>query len=159
MSQDISPYNTNKELVAMKQDIADRNYNLMIKEALIIGASVIGLAALGAVAGPVVLAGGALAAEGMVFGALGGAALGMVGGGAIAGIATYKERTKLKIDEEMVQSYMQGKNHWGEGYREEVAEKGYGFGREPDDRAPSTPSFASREDARRDQGRGGAFIG
>lgn len=36
-------------------------------------------------------------------------------------LSAMKEQTKLKLDEEMVQS----KNYWGEGYREEVAEHGY----------------------------------
>ena len=117
-----APYNANEELVAMKHDIADRNYKLKIKEMLITGAMVVGGVALGALALPAIPA---LAGMGAVTGAMMGGALGLASGGAVASLATMKDREKLKIDESMVDSYMSGKNYWGEGYREEVAERGY----------------------------------
>lgn len=61
----------------------------------------------------------------------GGGIVGLLAGSSIAEMATMKERTKLKIDEEMVQSYMSGKNYWGEGFREEVAEHGYAGAQQP----------------------------
>jgi hypothetical protein len=49
----------------------------------------------------------------------------MMAGGGIASILTYKATKKLQIDEEYLESHMQGKNWWS-GYRKEVAEQGYG---------------------------------
>lgn len=112
------PYNQNEELVAMKQDIADRSFGVRVKELGITGVA----AVLGGVAGYLL----APATGGMSI--LIGGALGMAAGGTIGSVMTMKEREKLKIDQDMVDSYMSGKNYWGEGYREEVAEKGYGFG-------------------------------
>lgn len=108
-------YNTNPELVKMREDIANRGFNTKVKAWMITGISImVGLGAgallVGAM-GPVALMGGAMA--------------GLLVGGAIAEAVTLKDRKKLEIDEEMVSSYMQGKNHWGAGYREEVAEYGY----------------------------------
>ena len=106
------PY-SDEQLLQMKQDIADRTFNVKVKGMLITGAFF-------------ALAAGAL----FLFPAALGVAAPLVGllaaaGGTIAGLATLKETKKLQIDEEYVQSYMQGKNYWGKGYREEVAERGY----------------------------------
>ncbi|MFO0389622.1 MAG: hypothetical protein ACK502_07905 [Alphaproteobacteria bacterium] len=119
-----SPYNQNEELVAMKQDIADRSYNIQVKKWMIGGLAIAGGVLLGTLALPLVpfLA----AAKGVVgMGAIMGGALGFMAGGVAADMATMKDREKLKIDQSMVDSYMSGKNYWGEGYREEVAERGY----------------------------------
>jgi len=109
-------YNTNPELSKMKEDIADRNYNLQIKTWIISGITALVGVGIGALfmgtIGPV--------------GLLAGGALGLMAGGTIAEVMTMKDRKKLKIDEDMVDSYMGGKNYWGAGYREEVAEHGYG---------------------------------
>jgi hypothetical protein len=96
-------------LTEMKQSIADRAFNIKMKgmfisialAAVAIGALVVFPQALG-VAAPLV---GFAAA----------------GGSALAGIITLKETKKLQIDEEFLQSRMQGKNYWG-GYREEVGD-------------------------------------
>ena len=118
------PYNNNPELSAMKEDIADRSYNVKVKGWLVTAATVAGAAALGALALPAIgILGGSA-----VMGALVGGAAGFALGGTVADLATMKDREKLKIDQEMVDSYMSGKNYWGEGYREEVAEKGYSLG-------------------------------
>lgn len=140
MSQD-APYNQNAELVAMRDDIANRSLGLKIKEGLILGACTLGGAALGAVGLPMIAEGAAMT------GMLGGGVIGLYGGAAVADLATSKDRTKLDIDNQMVESYMSGKNYWGEGYREEVAEKGYGFGHTPS----NTPMLAQVS-----QGRGSA---
>lgn len=115
-----SPYNQNPELVAMREDIANRTFALKIKSGLITAASVVGGVALGAVVFPA-----------SVPALVGGGVIGLMAGGKASDIFTLKDREKLKIDEDMVQSYMQGKNYWGEGYREEVAEHGYSLGGAP----------------------------
>lgn len=127
------PYDANEELVAMKQDIADRTYNISIKQMLIpvIGAVVGG--AIGILLAPAT-------AGASLMPALIGSAVGFFGGKAAADFATMKDREKLKIDQEMVDSYMQGKNYWGEGYREEVAEHGYSLGGPLPPSAPPPPS-------------------
>lgn len=127
-------YNQNEELVAMKDDIANRKFGLMLKEGLIMVGTVAGGAVLGAVAAPVVLGSAGAAVTGAMVGGFGG----LYGGAMAAEVLTMKDRTKLEIDNQMVESYMSGKNYWGEGYREEVAEKGYGFGHTP----PATPMLA-----------------
>jgi len=117
----VAPYNANPELVAMKEDIAQRKLNVKIKGMLIGGALLLlGVVALGAVA---MAAPGAAVhmagfAQPLIYAA-------MAGGSAIVGLATMKEVKKLEMDEQYLSSYMSGKNYWGEGYREEVAEKGY----------------------------------
>ncbi len=114
--EDAIRYNANPELTKMREDVADRGYNLRMKGYIITGVSAligIGLGALFLTAvGPMAL--------------LAGGALGLMAGGPIAEMVTMKDRKKLEIDEDMVNSYMTGKNHWGAGYREEVAEHGYG---------------------------------
>jgi len=113
-----SPYNANPELSAMKEDVASRSLNLSIKSGLITVATV----AVGAAGAALLFP---LAGPGVAFSAFVGGAAGLLASGPIIEMATLKERTKLQIDEEMVQSYMAGKNYWGEGFREEVAEHGY----------------------------------
>jgi hypothetical protein len=108
-------YNKNAELSAMKEDIADRHFNLRIKKLAITGASI----ALGAAAGALLVGTFGIPAV------IAGAGIGFFASESVANMMTLKERTKLQIDEEMTQSYMAGKNHWGAGYREEVAEHGY----------------------------------
>jgi hypothetical protein len=126
MNQENPRYNTNPELVKMREDVANRGFNIKVKSWIITG--VVGLigAAVGAFLLPVILpemaAAGGMA---MIMGAMGGGIVGMGVGGAISEAVTTKDRKKLEIDEEMVGSYMQGKNHWGAGFREEVAEYGY----------------------------------
>ena len=109
-------YNTNPELSQMKEDIANRNYNLKIKTWVITGITTlvgVGIGALfmGTVGFPALIIGGGL---------------GLMLGGTVGDVLTMKERKKLAIDEDMVNSYNTGKNYWGAGYREEVAEYGYG---------------------------------
>ena len=55
-----------------------------------------------------------------------GGMVGLMAGGSLSEALTLKDRKKLEIDEAMVNSYMSGKNYWGAGYREEVADHGYG---------------------------------
>ena len=116
-------YNKNEELVAMKEDIAKRNFGITTKSFLIMGAvAVLGVVAaltlLPAIA-PAMFAGNAL-----MTGYIGAMAGGLLGGH-VASLATLKDKERLKIDEEYVKNYTQGKTHWGKGYREEVAEHGY----------------------------------
>jgi len=113
-----------EELLAMKEDIANRKFNVRLK-----GMIITGLFAAGAIAAAFLIPGGSEAAE--LLGGRGLLGLALAGGGAITTLATLKEIKKLELDEEYLKSYMQGKNYWGEGYREEVAEKGYGFGNNP----------------------------
>jgi len=104
-------FNQTPDLDAMKQDIADRQYNIKIKGILISG----GLMALAF--GAMFLFPGALGAAAPIV------ALIAASGGTIAGLLTMKETKKLQIDEEFLQSRMSGKNYWG-GYREEVMDHG-----------------------------------
>lgn len=109
------PY-SDERLAKMKQDIADRTFNVKMKGALI-------SAAFFAVAlGAMFLFPAALGAAAPLVGLIGAA------GGTIATFVTMKEAKKLQIDEEYLQSYMQGKNYWKAGYVDEVAKPGYGFG-------------------------------
>jgi hypothetical protein len=85
--------------VTMKEDVAQRNYNLNLKRMVITG--------LTALAGAV--------AAGFLFSGMGmaiavGGALGLMAGGGVAEIVTFKEKTALKIDEEMMQNYMHPRN-------------------------------------------------
>ena len=110
-------YNMNPELNKMREDVADRGYHLKIKSWIITGISALVGVGIGALfmttpIGPMAL--------------LAGGAVGLMAGGPLAEALTMKDRKKLEIDEDMVNSYMSGKNYWGAGYREEVAEHGYG---------------------------------
>lgn len=115
-----TPYNANPELVAMKQDIADRKFHVKLKGMLItaglIVAGIIALVALQSTVG--------LPAFDAGLGRM--LAYGVTGiGSTIVALATMKEVKRLEMDEQYLQTYMQGKNYWGEGYRKEVAEHGY----------------------------------
>jgi len=114
-------YNTNPELLAMKNDIADRKFRIRM-----IGMAVATAFALTAFAAVVVVP--VLVPE-IAATALPLAKFVLAGGLGLASAATtlftMKEVKKLEMDEKFVQSYMQGKNYWGEGYRQEVAEHGY----------------------------------
>lgn len=110
-------YNTNPELNKMREDVAERGYNLKIKSWIITGVSALIGVGIGAL-----FMGTGLGAMAL----LAGGAVGLMAGGPIAEAFTMKDRKKLEIDEDMVNSYMSGKNYWGAGYREEVAEYGYG---------------------------------
>jgi len=122
----VAPYNANPELVAMKEDLAQRKLNVKIKGILIGAGLVVGGLALAASLPfllPSLMTTATMEAflplaKPLVYAA-------MAGGSAIVGLATMKEIKKLEIDEQYIQSYMSGKNYWGEGYREEVAERGY----------------------------------
>jgi hypothetical protein len=114
MSENV-PFDENEKIKAMKDSIADRAFNLKIKGMLISGA----LMAAGV--GLMIFAPGLL---GPMLTPLVG--LAAAAGGAIAGLFTMKEAKKLQMDEQYLSSYMQGKNNWGAGYREEVLERGYG---------------------------------
>lgn len=125
-----TPYNTNPELVAMKNDIANRKFRVQL-----IGMGVTAVLAIGALAAFFLIPG-----AGAAVGAMGGASatkavlgLGMAAAGTVTSLVTMKEMKKLEMDEQFLQSYMQGKNYWGEGYREEVAEHGYAL------KAPAFP--------------------
>jgi len=147
-----SPYNANPELSVMKEDIAERGKQLVIKRMFITGLFVLAGAALGAFIVPSLLlapavagfaeVGASLTAMNTLMGVMMGGGAGMMAGGLIAGVATMKESTKLQLDSEMLQSYMSGKNHWGAGYRQEVAEQGYGMLQAP---GMDGRSFAARE--------------
>jgi|GEM_PF-2077452 len=122
----MEPYNANPELTKMKNDVSNRHFNLTMKGLAIAGIAAIAGAALGAVFLPgLLMVGMEMGVMGTIVGAMFGGVAGLMGGGVAAGVLTMKESKKLAIDEEMVGSYMQGKNHWGAGYRQEVAEHGY----------------------------------
>ena len=111
-----APYNANPQLTQMREDVANRGYNLQIRSWLITGVTALIGLAIGAAFLPVV---GPMAL-------IMGGGVGFMAGGVAAEVINMKDRKKLAIDEEMVSSYMSGKNYWGEGYRKEVAEYGYG---------------------------------
>lgn len=110
------PYNT-QELMAMKEDLANRKFRVkLIGTAITIA---LGAAAIGAFFFVPGAQNVALSSGGHhLFGAL------MTAGTAITSFITLKEVKKLEMDEQYIQSYMQGKNYWGAGYRQEVAEHG-----------------------------------
>lgn len=142
--QDDLPYKSNAELVAMKEDLANRKFRVEL-----IGMAVTAAFGIAAIASMFMFP--ALAAEG----GKGMLTLAMWGASGVTSLITLKEVKKLEMDEEFISSYMKAKNHWGEGYREEVAEKGYGFGRQPQhEQAPETPQFLKAEMERRAQGAG-----
>jgi hypothetical protein len=116
MSESDNPFNKNAEMARMRDDVANRKFNIKIKGMLITGALMLGGFALLAVA-PALL-GAATPLIGVA----------LMGASAIAGLFTLKETKKLEVDEQYLQGYMQGKTHWGEGYRKEVAEHGYSLG-------------------------------
>lgn len=105
----------------MKEDIAERKFRVQMT-GLLVGAALITAAIASMFFFP--------AAVGQIMNASGGARLvttALLGvGAAITTMLTLKEVKRLEVDEKYVQSYMQGKNYWGEGYREEVAERGFG---------------------------------
>lgn len=111
---DLSPYNT-PQLMAMKEDIANRAFKIKIT-----GMIVTSLFVVAAVAAMFFMPGLAAAGGKSIL------TMGMAAGGAVTGMITMREAKKLEIDENYIQSYMQGKNYWGAGYRQEVAEHGYG---------------------------------
>lgn len=114
--EDLAPYNA-PQLEAMKEDIANRSFRIRMTGMLVTG--LIAAAAIAAVfLIPGGLAVGASGAKAIFYGAL---AL----GGGVTTLVTMHEAKKLEIDEHFIQSYMSGKNHWGAGYRQEVAEHGY----------------------------------
>jgi hypothetical protein len=111
------PYSDEK-LAEMKEDIASRTLAVKMKGMLVTG-MFIALAAIAIFAAPAALVSSGLAPL-----------VGMVGmiGSAVASVVTLKETKRLQMDEKYLESYMSGKNYWGKGYREEVAERGYSLG-------------------------------
>jgi hypothetical protein len=102
-------FNAEQDMATMKQDIADRAFNIKLKGMVITG--VFFAAAL------------ALALTGVAGAASPLLALAVGAGGAVAGLVTMKEAKKLEIDEEFLQTRMQGGNWW-KGYRREVMQHG-----------------------------------
>jgi hypothetical protein len=122
------PYNK-AELVAMKEDLADRKFKTQL-----VGYGITAALAVAGVAAFVFVPGAsamltALGSEGTkaVLGA------GALAAGTATSLITMKELKRIELDEKYLETYMAAKNHWGEGYREEVAEQGYNV---------SGPSFA-----------------
>ena len=110
---ELAPYNA-PQLMAMKNDIANRSFRIKMT-----GMIITALFAAAAVATIFFLPPGSFE----LIKPLLSVALGL--GGAVTTMVTMREAKKLEIDEQYIQSYMQGKNYWGEGYRKEVAEHGY----------------------------------
>ena len=109
-----SPFNADPQMAAMRQDIADRAFRIKMTGWIISGAL-----AIAAIATMLYIPPAALGLAQPLIG------VALLAGSALAGIVTMKEAKKLEIDEQFLQSRMQGKNYWGAGYREEVAERGY----------------------------------
>lgn len=108
------PFNANPELVAMRENVASRVLRLRVVE------GVINLAAIALVAVALFSTGGAgLMSAGPAVPLM----LAAVAG--LGSFVTMKARKRLEIDEEFLQSRMQGKNWWG-GYRQEVMSHGHG---------------------------------
>jgi hypothetical protein len=131
MTKAIEPYNANPDLAKMREDISKRNQALLVKTLLIVGIGLLLGGALGAALTPIVPFLGGFGSFGMILGTMAGGIVGGGLGGMISQTMTVKERKQLQIDEEMLNSYMQGKNFWGSGYRQEVAEQGYGGAQVP----------------------------
>lgn len=128
------PYYSNEELVEMKQDIADRKFRVRMIGALVVGALIAAaIATLFFVPG----AASTLFSAGPEVGKLVMSGILAVGAG-ITSLFTMKELKRLEMDEKYLQTYMQGKNYWGEGYRKEVAEHGYSL------QSPQFPGIPSR---------------
>jgi hypothetical protein len=116
MSESDNPFNRNAEMAKMRDDVANRKFNIKLKGMLITGALML------AGIGLMLLAPGLLGAATPLI------SVAMMAGSGLAGLLTLKETKKLEVDEQYLQGYMQGKTHWGEGYRKEVAEHGYSLG-------------------------------
>ena len=112
-----SPFDADPQMAAMKQDIADRSFNIQLKGYLISGALAIAAVAVFFLVPEAALAMGSMGP--LLFAGV------FAAGSGLAAMMTLKETEKLKIDEEFLKSRIQGKNYWGSGYREEVAEHGY----------------------------------
>jgi hypothetical protein len=110
---DLTPYNA-PQLMAMKEDIANRAFRIkmtgMIVTAIFVVAAVAAMFFM-----PGLAAGGGKSLL----------TLGMAAAGGVTSMLTMREAKKLELDESYITSYMQGKNYWGAGYRQEVAEHGY----------------------------------
>jgi hypothetical protein len=109
MANDPFQFNQPADLEAMKDSVADRKFNIKLEKGLITAAGFaggIGALVLTPVLGPLAPALGAAS---------------VAGAATLADFVTTKQTEKLKIDQEFVESRMQGKNYWG-GYREEVAD-------------------------------------
>jgi hypothetical protein len=99
-------FNQNPEMSAMREDVANRVFRLKIIE------GVIKIAAIGL----------AIAAVATGIGSGIGAAflpLALAAGAGIASFVTTKARKRLEIDEEFLESRMQGRNWWN-GYKMEI---------------------------------------
>ena len=110
---ELAPYNA-PQLMAMKNDIANRSFRIRLT-----GMVITAVFAVAAVAALFFLPPGSAALIKPLL------STGMALGGAVTTMVTMREAKKLEIDEQYIQSYMQSKNYWGEGYRKEVAEHGY----------------------------------
>ncbi len=94
-----SLFDANATYAENRQNIADREYGLMLKNSAIIAAS--------AVAGA--LGGTALDTKLMPTAAIAGG----VGGTFISDVLTKKDRAILEMDKKMLASYTDGNQHWG----------------------------------------------
>lgn len=108
----LTPYNA-PQLMAMKEDIANRALRIKM-----VGMAITTVFTVAAVA-LMFFAPAGLGAGHHLF------SLAMAAGGAVTSMVTMREAKKLEMDESYIQSYMRGKNFWGAGYRQEVAENGY----------------------------------
>ena len=135
------PYKSNEELMAMKEDIADRKFKVRMIGVLVTSALVVG-----AIAAAFFLPGAASAVAGAGSGGVNAVLSLVMGAGAgITSLLTMKEVKRLEMDEKYIQTYMQGKNYWGEGYREEVAEKGYSMSGSPFPKGAPPPPQQQRD--------------
>ena len=135
----VAPYNANPELVAMKDDFADRKFRVKLIGMAITAAFAVAAAAT-LFALPVLapqMAVGMLPMAKLLIGCS------MAAASWLTSMITMKEVKKLEIDEKFITSYMQGKNYWGEGYREEVAEHGYAL-QSPTFQGAPPPSLADK---------------
>lgn len=109
-----SAFDSDPQIAAMRQEIADRAFNLKLKGMLISG----GLALAGLAAAFFIPGGASLLS------------IGLLAGSGIAALFTMKEQEKLEVDRQQLESRIQGgnwgKGHWS-GYREEVLEQGGGL--------------------------------
>lgn len=106
-----SVFNSNPEIVKMREEIASRAFRIKLVGTLL----TVGLA-VGALA---------LMATGVGSG-IGSLMLpAVVGlGSALAGMVTFKATERLKVDREFLEARLHGRNHW-EGYVHEVVQPGY----------------------------------
>lgn len=111
-----SAFDTDPQTAAMREELADRQFNLKIKQGLFsLAGAAVGAGAGFAIGDPV---GGANISTAVL-----GGTTGLMAGGMVGDVVTTKDRTRLDIDRQIADARIQGQGWWG-GYHEQNAAHG-----------------------------------